>query len=70
MKSQPDRYKENEVWYDAGQDKGNVGSHVDNEFDDNGKHNNKFTCEIINLVVFAKSLILHQNFLYSSFKFY
>ena len=37
MKSQPDSYKENEVWYDGGQDKGNVGNHVDNDFEDNGK---------------------------------
>ena len=37
VKSQPDRYKENEVWYDGGQDKGNVGNHVDNDFEDNGK---------------------------------
>ena len=37
VKSQPDRYKENEVWYDGGQDKGNVGNQVDNDFEDNGK---------------------------------
>ena len=37
VKSQPDRYKENEVWYDGGQDKGNVGNHVDHNFADNGK---------------------------------
>ena len=60
MKSQPDRYKENEVWYDGGQDKTNIGSHVDNEFDDNGKYHNKFTFEMINLVlnVTSKRFIL------------
>ena len=51
MKSQPDRYKENEVWYDGGQDKGNVGSHVDNEFDDNGKYYNKFIFAMINQIL-------------------
>ena len=37
VKSQPDKYNENEVWYDGGLGRGNVGNHLDNDFDDNGK---------------------------------
>ena len=36
VKSQPDKYKENEVWYDGGLGRGNVGNHLENDFDDNG----------------------------------
>ena len=38
VKAEPDRYKENEIWYDGGLGTGNVDNHVDNGFDDNGKY--------------------------------
>ena len=36
VKAQPDRHKENEVWYNGESGKGNVDNHVDNDFIDNG----------------------------------
>ena len=37
INTQPDKYKQNEVWYNGGLDNENIGNHVDTGFGEKGK---------------------------------